>query len=265
MRKTLSALAAHVLRAHVDHAVHAQQRADGGGGHAVLAGAGFGDDAPLAHAPGQQRLAQAVVDLVRAGVQQVLALQVDARAAQLLGQPPRRMRAASDGRRSCAAGRPVPPGRRGLRAPRDRPAPVPRSAPSAFRERSGRRRGRSGLRDPAAAVMRPAPPGPPCRNAFIFSWSFLPGADSMREHASTPQGRTRATACATLEASSPPARMIAGRDWPATHAASAQSKVLPEPPYASPDGPSSTSACGSGAFRAFGRARCLSHCASAAV
>jgi hypothetical protein len=48
----------------------------------VLARAGLGDDAALAHAPRQQRLAQAVVDLVRAGVQQVFALEPDARAAQ---------------------------------------------------------------------------------------------------------------------------------------------------------------------------------------
>ena len=84
MRKTLSALPPHVLLAHVDHALEAQQRADRGGRHAVLAGAGLGDDAPLAHAPRKQTLAQAVVDLVRAGVQQILALEVDPRAAQRL-------------------------------------------------------------------------------------------------------------------------------------------------------------------------------------
>ena len=53
---------------------------------AVLAGAGLGDDAPLAHAPRQQALAERVVDLVRAGVTEVLALQVDLRAAQALGE-----------------------------------------------------------------------------------------------------------------------------------------------------------------------------------
>ena len=72
--------------AHVDDALHAEQRADGRGGHAVLAGAGLGDDAMLAHAPRQQRLSDAVVDLVRAGVQQVFALQVDLGAAKLFGQ-----------------------------------------------------------------------------------------------------------------------------------------------------------------------------------
>ncbi len=69
----------HVLLAHVDHALHAEQGADGRGGDAVLAGAGLGDDALLAHPAGEQHLPEAVVDLVRAGVQQVLALQVNAR------------------------------------------------------------------------------------------------------------------------------------------------------------------------------------------
>jgi hypothetical protein len=53
----------------------------------VLAGTGFGDDARLAHAPRQQGLADGVVDLVRAGVVEVLALEVDLRAADLAAQP----------------------------------------------------------------------------------------------------------------------------------------------------------------------------------
>ena len=71
-----------------------EQRADRGRGHAVLAGAGLGDDALLAHALGQQSLTDAVVDLVGAGVQQVLALEVNLRAAQLLASGARRNRAA---------------------------------------------------------------------------------------------------------------------------------------------------------------------------
>ena len=74
-----------VLGAHVDDAFHAVARGDGGRRDAVLAGAGFGDDARLAHAPGQHRLADAVVDLVRAGVVEVFALEVDLRAAEQLG------------------------------------------------------------------------------------------------------------------------------------------------------------------------------------
>ena len=76
-----------VGRAHVDGARQAEQRAHGRGRHAVLAGPGLGDDAGLAHAPGQQDLAHAVVGLVAAGVVQLVALEVDLRAAELPGQP----------------------------------------------------------------------------------------------------------------------------------------------------------------------------------
>ena len=60
---------------------------DGRGGDAVLARAGLGDDARLAHALGEQDLAEAIVDLVRAGVIEVLALEIDLRAAEMLRQP----------------------------------------------------------------------------------------------------------------------------------------------------------------------------------
>ena len=81
--------APNVLRAHVDDAFHAEARRHRGGSDAVHAGAGLGDDAPLAEPLREHRLADAVVDLVRAGVIQVLALQPDLRAARLFGQPPR--------------------------------------------------------------------------------------------------------------------------------------------------------------------------------
>ncbi len=79
--KNIQALPAHVLFAHVDDAFQAKEGAHRSGRHAMLAGAGFGDDAFLAHAPREQGLPQAVVDLVRAGVEQILALDVDLRAA----------------------------------------------------------------------------------------------------------------------------------------------------------------------------------------
>ena len=53
----------------------------------MLPGPGLGNDALLAHALSQKSLPEGVVDLVRAGVEQVLALQVDLRAAAMLGQP----------------------------------------------------------------------------------------------------------------------------------------------------------------------------------
>ena len=62
------------------------RRADGGCGYAVLSGAGFGDDAFFAHAAGQEPLAETVVDLVGAGVQQILTFEVNFGAAKLVGQ-----------------------------------------------------------------------------------------------------------------------------------------------------------------------------------
>ena len=74
-------LTAHVFGAHVDDALQAEARTHGGGGHAVLTSPGFGNDPLFAHAQGQQRLAKGVVDLVGAGVVEVLALEPDAGAA----------------------------------------------------------------------------------------------------------------------------------------------------------------------------------------
>jgi hypothetical protein len=79
-------LAAAIFRTHVDNAFQAQQRGGGGAGDAVLACAGLGDDAGLAHALGQEGLAQDVVDLVRAGVVQVLPLEEDPHSPGVFGE-----------------------------------------------------------------------------------------------------------------------------------------------------------------------------------
>ena len=68
-------LALDVDLAHVDEAFETEQCRRRGGGDTVLAGAGLGDQPALAHALGQQRLADDVVELVRPGVGQVLALE----------------------------------------------------------------------------------------------------------------------------------------------------------------------------------------------
>ena len=52
----------------------------------MLTGSCFGNDPLLSHAPGEQDLAEGVVDLVGAGVEQVLALEVDFGAAEFLGE-----------------------------------------------------------------------------------------------------------------------------------------------------------------------------------
>ena len=73
--------------AHIDDAGNVEQRAGGRGGNAMLAGAGLGDDAALAHAPRQQHLPEHVVDLVRAGMVQLVPLKVELGAAEVPGQP----------------------------------------------------------------------------------------------------------------------------------------------------------------------------------
>ncbi|GAB3108946.1 hypothetical protein GCM10027055_06610 [Janibacter alkaliphilus] len=70
----------------MDLALQPEQRRCGGQRDPVLAGAGLGDELALAHPLRQQALAEAVVDLVAAGVVEVLALEVDLRAAEVLGE-----------------------------------------------------------------------------------------------------------------------------------------------------------------------------------
>ncbi len=84
-------LPAGVLQAHVDHAVQAHQGGCRRGGHPVLAGPGLGDHPALAHPDREQGLAQDVVDLVRAGVVEVLALEHDTGADPACGGEPGRL------------------------------------------------------------------------------------------------------------------------------------------------------------------------------
>jgi hypothetical protein len=76
-----------VDRTHVDGAVEAEERGRGSGRDTVLAGAGLGDDAVLAHPSSEQRLPEHVVDLVRTGVREVFALQQHAEAKALRESP----------------------------------------------------------------------------------------------------------------------------------------------------------------------------------
>src|SRR5690606_39455918 len=76
----------HVGGAHIDETGIAETGGYGGRGHAMLAGTGFGDDARLAHALCQQDLPQAIVDLVRARMIQVLSLEIDPGAADMPGE-----------------------------------------------------------------------------------------------------------------------------------------------------------------------------------
>ena len=72
---------------HINVALQTEVSSGGGQSHTVLTGTGLSDDLLLAHVLGQQRLAHAVVELVCAGVVQVLALGVQLYpAAQCIGQ-----------------------------------------------------------------------------------------------------------------------------------------------------------------------------------
>ena len=90
----------------------------------------------------------AVVDLVRAGVEQVFALEVDVRAAQSLAEPPGEIERRGPAGVVLEQIRRVRPETRDPGARRYTPAPVPRAAPSALPARSGRRKGRSARRRP---------------------------------------------------------------------------------------------------------------------
>ena len=77
----------HIHLAHVNDAFHPEAGAHRGGGDAVLAGSRFRDDAGFSEPFRQKDLAEGVVDLVGTGVEQVLALQVDFRAAEFFRPP----------------------------------------------------------------------------------------------------------------------------------------------------------------------------------
>ena len=82
-------LAPYIFGAHIDDTLEAKPGGNRGSGHAVLACAGFSNDAGFPHPLRQQGLAHRVIDLMGAGMIQVLALQVDLGAGQLAAPPVR--------------------------------------------------------------------------------------------------------------------------------------------------------------------------------
>jgi hypothetical protein len=80
-------LALDVDLAHEHDAFQPEAGTRRGGGDAVLAGAGLGDDPVLAHAAREQDLAHDVVDLVGARMVELVALEIDLGPAEVLGQP----------------------------------------------------------------------------------------------------------------------------------------------------------------------------------
>ncbi len=255
----------HVLGPHVDDALEAEQRAGGRRRDAVLTGAGLGDDAGLAHPLGEQRLADGVVDLVRAGVGQVLALEEHA-AADVVRQPLRlveRRRAADELPQHLHERLDEGAIRRGRRS---RPARAPPPARPASRARTARRRRRSSRarrdragRTPALAVhsiqrhCHPAStrPRPRARTRACALTDFSPGRVSIPEETSTAYGRTIAIASPTLSAVNPPAKT--SRRVRASTAAAGQSASWPVPPGASPVAASTSSVTSSSQAAACGQ------------
>ena len=106
-------LAGHVFRAHVHGALEAKVRGNGGGRDAMLARAGFRDDSRLAHFNGEEPLADSVIDFVRAGVQEIFALQVDAETPRICRSGVKRIAGAWGVRRNFSTVPGIRPGRLG--------------------------------------------------------------------------------------------------------------------------------------------------------
>ncbi len=71
----IGSLPLHIRRSHVNDTLHSIAGGYRRAGHAMLSRAGLGDYPRFAHAPRQQRLSDGIVDLMRAGMVQVFALQ----------------------------------------------------------------------------------------------------------------------------------------------------------------------------------------------
>ncbi len=270
-------LAPDVLGAHEHDAGQVEQGAGRGRGDAVLAGPGLGDHPRLAQPPGEQRLAQGVVDLVGPGVAEVLALEVEA---QDRRDPTGRGPIGADlpaglgqrgGRQAIGPverGGPTGVGRqerpelgpeaRIVTQGRSRPARVPRGPPSASRARSGRRtRGcspsgrprppRAGRRRPASAGPRgwagpSAPPGRAWRTAPpgadpCAAARPRPGAPRPPRRRPRPTAGIASTASPTFAGLSPPARITGSAR--ATAAARPAEERVPVPPGCGPPAVSS--------------------------
>src|SRR6266581_4017394 len=70
-------LSVHVLGPHVDLRAQSQSRARHSGSNPMLSRAGFSNDPPFPHFLGQESLAESIVDLVGATMQEILSLQID--------------------------------------------------------------------------------------------------------------------------------------------------------------------------------------------
>src|SRR5580704_3021831 len=228
-------LPAHVLATHVDDALEPQGGTRRRRRDSMLTRPGLGDDPALAHAQREQHLADGVVQLVRAGVEQVLPLQPDLRTGAGIAEP------ASVGHRSRTARELCEPalevrrevrigecaGHLGLELLERRDEGFRHIGTPIAVEAAARccahRGSTASCADAALAAIT---------NRRTSSGSFSPGRRSNRLDASTPAGRTVAIAVATSSGPRPPASRISR--WRATSAASTNGTWWPVPPGRAP-------------------------------
>ena len=183
IRKTLSACRSTSCGAHVDPGLEPEQGAGERGRDAVLAGAGLGDQPGLAHALGKQGLGEHLVGLVRAAVEQVLALEVDLRL------PAAEVAAAGQRGRPAGIGR-QQAGQLGVEggvvaARRGTPLRAARARAPGFPGHRRRRSGRSG--HSCSMLVVSARAGRSAANkACTLAGSLIPGAASIAEPTSSP-------------------------------------------------------------------------------
>ena len=222
-----------VARAHVHDARQPEQRRDRGRCNAVLARAGLGYQACLAQALGEEALAQDVVDLVRACVREVLALEIEVNVEPELAAPGDRPDTAAS-----AVQRTLAPSSRNsaqnVGSRRMSPYVCSSSRSAAMRVSGTKRPPRSRLRSPAAPIVcfdeagcdqvaaakasragRIGRRGRALANRATASGSLRGGfvpPTSTPDATSTPRAGTSRTASATFSGRRPPAS-IAGSSF----------------------------------------------------
>src|SRR5205085_466500 len=85
-------LSLHIGGAHVDHALAAESGGHRRGSYAMLAGASLGNNATLPHPAREKNIVQGLVDLLPAGMLQILTLQINLRGAELPGYAFRKLK-----------------------------------------------------------------------------------------------------------------------------------------------------------------------------
>src|SRR4029077_1332792 len=209
----IQALPLHVFRAHIHGACETEPRRNGRRCNAMLPGASFRHHAALPHPHREQALSYAVVNLVRARVEQIFALQVNPRPAKMLAQPRSKLKwrwAPSEISKerielrlkfrifSSFGVRLLELFERSDQRFWNIAAPIRSETPVCIRHRLWSRTHFCLVSAAFTAHI----------NATIRAGSFLPGRASMPLHTSTAYGRATRIASATFSGVKPPARKM---------------------------------------------------------